>query len=193
MSNTVSNTVLIGELTLERAKMVLQGKKADIVYSDPPWGPGNLRYWRTMNNEGNEVNWKKFLHLFCQVVKDSTNPTSEIFVEMGTRWIDELAAEMASVGIQETQRFECSYRGGAKRYRNFLWHAGTHIVPTELNGGVKMTMGILSAVAKDGAIVFDPCCGKGMSAKCAIKNNMKFVGIELNAKRAAMTQKILTK
>ena len=29
--------------------------KADFIYSDPPWGQGNLRYWQTMNFKMNDV------------------------------------------------------------------------------------------------------------------------------------------
>lgn len=35
--------------------------------------------------------------------------------------------------------------------------------------------------------VFDPCCGKGYTARAAVAAGMKFRGIELNPKRAAVT------
>ena len=28
---------------------LMQQEKADIFYSDPPWGIGNLKYWQTLN------------------------------------------------------------------------------------------------------------------------------------------------
>ena len=178
--------VAVGELTHDMARQVLHGKKADIVYSDPPWGPGNLKYWRTMNNESVEVNWEDFLYLFCSIVSSNTKPSSEIFVEMGCRWVDQLAEQMSLVGIQETHRIDCTYRGGAKRYPNILWHAGSEIDLEHRNGGVTMTKEVLMSVAIPGGLVFDPCCGKGMTAKCALRLDMDFVGIELNPQRAAV-------
>jgi predicted methyltransferase len=35
--------------------------------------------------------------------------------------------------------------------------------------------------------VFDPCCGKGYTARAAVASGMMFRGIELNPKRAAVT------
>ena len=30
---------------------LMLGERADIVYADPPWGPGNLKFWQTMNHK----------------------------------------------------------------------------------------------------------------------------------------------
>ena len=30
---------------------LLEGRKANILYSDPPWGDGNLKFWATMNKK----------------------------------------------------------------------------------------------------------------------------------------------
>jgi 16S rRNA G966 N2-methylase RsmD len=30
---------------------LMEGDKADFIYSDPPWGQGNLTYWQTMNKK----------------------------------------------------------------------------------------------------------------------------------------------
>jgi hypothetical protein len=185
------SAVAVGELTHDRAKLVLQGEKADIVYSDPPWGSGNLKYWRTMNKENIEVDWEEFLLLFCSIVASNTKTGAEIFVEMGCRWVDQLAEQMSAVGIRETQRIECTYRGGAKRYPNILWHSGTDIDLDYRDGGVTMTREVLASVVLPGGVVFDPCCGKGMTAKCAFRLGMGFVGIELNPKRAATALEIV--
>ncbi|MFO7180884.1 MAG: hypothetical protein DIU78_019440, partial [Pseudomonadota bacterium] len=61
-------TVVVGELTLERARDALAGSRADIIYSDPPWGPGNLYFWRTHNGESGRPSWPGFLETFCDVV-----------------------------------------------------------------------------------------------------------------------------
>ena len=34
---------------------LMQNDKADFIYSDPPWGQGNLKYWQTMNFKMNNV------------------------------------------------------------------------------------------------------------------------------------------
>ena len=39
-----------GSITLGIAELMGQ-EKASLVYSDPPWGAGNVRYWQTINNK----------------------------------------------------------------------------------------------------------------------------------------------
>ena len=50
--------------------MFIKTEKFDILYSDPPWGLGNLKFWNTMNAKMNnvnkfEVNWDNFIKCFC--------------------------------------------------------------------------------------------------------------------------------
>lgn len=182
--------IVVGELTLARARAALEDSMADIVYSDPPWGPGNLMYWRTHNGETRRPSWPVFLETFCAIVRESTNHSSHVFVEMGTRWVDELAAQMARNGLVESRRFDCLY--GNPKIPNVLWYSGPGMTtdPSGLSG-VKMTMTALRGVASPGALVFDPCCGKGMTTRCSLRLGMRFAGVELNPKRAKVTQEWL--
>lgn len=182
--------VVVGELTLERARDALAGSRADIIYSDPPWGPGNLYFWRTHNGESGRPSWPGFLETFCDVVAAVKAPRAHVFVEMGLRWVDELAEAMARRGLQERERWQCLY-GNPKR-PNVLWYSGpgADCNPTGMSG-VAMTKHVLSSVARPGALVFDPCCGKGMTARCALRLGMRFAGVELNPKRAEVTRQWL--
>lgn len=184
--------LVVGELTQGRALEALSGEQADIVYSDPPWGPGNLMYWRTHNKETTRPSWDGFLSTFCDVVASAVKPGGHVFVEMGVRWVDELAAAMAIRDIKESARWNCLY--GNPKLPNVLWYAGPGC-GTDPSGlsGVKMTHTALSGVADPGALVFDPCCGKGMTARCAVRLGMRFAGVELNPRRAEVTQRWLTK
>jgi hypothetical protein len=183
-------SLIVGELSLARAREALGGKRAPIVYSDPPWGPGNLMYWRTHNGERARPSWDDFLRLFCRVVSASAAGGAHVFVEMGLRWVDQLAAEMAAVGLPERNRWTCYY--GHPKLPNVLWYSGpgTTTDPSGLSG-VAMTRRALEGVARPSALVFDPCCGKGMTARCALRLGMRFAGVELNPKRAAATRAFL--
>lgn len=184
------NRIIVGELTLQRAREALRGQKADIIYSDPPWGPGNLMYWRTHSGESVRPDWARFLDTFCGVVAATKTNDAHVFVEMGVRWIDELSRAMERYGIRERTRWRVLY-GNPKR-PNMLWYSGPGAPcdPTDMSG-VAMTHHVLSSVARPGAMVFDPCCGKGMTARCALRLGMRFAGVELNPKRAAVTQTFL--
>jgi hypothetical protein len=181
-------TVLVGELSLSLAEQALGGQRAKIVYSDPPWGPGNLMYWRTMNGETERPAWDRFLATFCAVAQASLEPDGHLFVEMGLRWVDELARSMLAVGFSERARWSVLYGPAKKPLTNVLWYSGPGVLcdPTGMRGE-PMTRHILESVATPGALVFDPCCGKGMTARCAVRLGMMFAGVELNPKRAAVT------
>lgn len=182
--------LVVGELTQDRAAQALEGQKARIVYSDPPWGPGNLMYWRTHNKESKRPNWNEFLAMFCNVVASAVEPNAHVMVEMGLRWVDELSEAMAARGIIETRRWDCLY--GNPKLPNVLWYSGSGC-STDPSGlsGVAMTNTALQGIVEPGALVFDPCCGKGMTARCATRLGMRFAGVELNPNRAKVTQKWL--
>ena len=187
-ARAISFRLLVGELTPERADLVLAGERADIVYSDPPWGPGNLAYWRTMNGEKLRPSWPDFLATFCAVAAGSVRPGGHVFVEMGMRWIDDLAAAMAAHGIPERKRWSVQY--GKPLRPNMLWYSGpgASCDPSGMSGEA-MTTHVLQSVVRHGALVFDPCCGKGMTARCALRADMRFAGVEINPDRAAVTRR----
>lgn len=186
--------LVVGELTTTRAAAALACELADIIYSDPPWGPGNLMYWRTHNGETRRPDWATFLSTFCSIVRSSVRPGGHVFVEMGLRWVDDLAEAMRRVGFRESARFGCLYGPASKRLPNVLWYSGPG-TKTDPSGmyGVAMTRRALEGVAAPGALVFDPCCGKGMTARCALRLGMRFAGVELNPRRAAVTKAFLAR
>lgn len=179
--------IVVAPLSMAAARKALDGERAAIVYSDPPWGAGNLMYWRTHNGETDRPDWREFLSTFCDVVVQSVEPGAHVFVEMGVRWVDELAAEMACRGHAECARWTCLY--GSPKRPNMVWYSGpgADCDPTGMSG-VAMTHHVLSAVAVPGALVFDPCCGKGMTARVALRLGMRFAGVELNPTRAAVAR-----
>ena len=128
------------------------------------------------------------------MVKASLNPGGHIFVEMGLRWVDELASAMLAVGFPERARWRVLYGPAKDPLPNMLWYSGPRAScdPTGMRGE-PMTRHVIESVAVPGALVFDPCCGKGMTARCAIRSGMRFAGVELNPKRAAVTTAWLEK
>lgn len=178
----------VGDLASESEELhgLMRGELADIVYSDPPWGQGNLMYWRTHNGEKAKVDWGAFMRKFCRLVANNAKPNAHIFIEMGLRWVDDLAHEMASLGRLESRRWVVLY--GSPKLPNALWYCGPG-EPVDVTGlsGVEMTTRALRSVAKPGALVLDPCCGKGMTARVAMRLGMRFAGNELNPKRLAVT------
>lgn len=183
-------SVLVGDLSVELAMRALAGERASVVYSDPPWGEGNLKYWRTHNGQcGHPVSWSRFLRTLTEVVASALKPGGHLFLEMGCRWVDELSRIMGEAGFPECSRWGVLYGPAKKPIPNVLWYSGPGVTcdPTGMRGE-PMTRHVIDSVAEPDALVFDPCCGKGMTARCAVRAGMRFAGCELNPKRAAITE-----
>lgn len=182
--------LVTGELTMDRAMAATGGEKAWLVYSDPPWGQGNLRYWRTYAGDRTVPDWTAFVATLMSVVSAVRAPGGHVFLETGTRWEEEITDAMAAHGMHVTQRWTCMY--GSPKRPNVLLHSGApvDVDPTGMSG-VAMTSLVVGAVARRGALAFDPCCGKGMTARAAVRHGMRFSGVELNPKRMAVTEKWL--
>jgi len=183
-----SERVVVGALNLERARVALNGELASIVYTDPPWGPGLLTYFHTIAGKSPEEDWPAFLDTLGGVIVSSVRPGGHVFIEMGVDWIEDLAAAMEGVGLEESARWVVQY--GSPKRPSLVWYSGPGVEGCDPTGmsGVAMTRHVLESVREPGALVFDPCCGKGMTARCAVRLGMRFAGVELNAKRAQVTK-----
>lgn len=144
-----------------------------------------VTYFRSLAGDSERTSWDAFLSDFSQAVAVAN--ATHIFIEIGPRWELDILRSMARVGVEMCDRWDVVY--GSKKLPNVLLHAGPPVTcnPTGMSG-VAMTTHVLNSVAVPGALVFDPCCGKGMTARCAVRAGMRFAGVELNPKRATVTQ-----
>lgn len=183
--------LLCGDLTCGVVASLMGDERADVVYSDPPWGPGNQQYWHTMHVRGSapRTSWPLFLESFCQAVTTHRKPDAPVLVEMGMRWVDELDAAMADVGLVATARHTITYGPRAKPLPNTLSVYGA-TVPLALPvppHGEPVTRAALAAVVTPGALVLDPCTGLGMTARVTHTLGGVFRGTEMNAARLERT------
>ena len=179
---------------------VCDGELADIVYSDPPWGEGNLRYWRTQAGDAARPAWSEFVETWTSTVSAALRPDGPMFVEMGLRWEANFARALEAVGRPIRYRWETQYKAGKGLLPVALLYSGPELRgdfnPSPLRGPAlpracvheaARAMGLLGLPAVFRGTVFDPCCGKGYTARAAVAAGMKFRGIELSPKRAGET------
>lgn len=187
--------LLCGDVMAGDVQRVLGRELVDVVYSDPPWGPGNLKYWGTHAKRKQSGDWRKFLDAFCVSVTRAS-PAGVIFVEMGLRWVDELAAIMRACGRAEAARWTVQYKAGNELLPNALWYSGPSLPagfnPTPLRGAA-LPRYCIAPFARPEGIVLDPCCGKGYTARAAVAHGMAFYGLEYNASRLAVSRAWLEK
>jgi hypothetical protein len=177
---------------------------ADMIWADPPWGPGLLSYFYTLNKgRVPKLVWDEFLTTFCGACIQMC-PTGPVYVVMGNQWADEMAERMAEFGLREIDRAIVHYPTGRGAKPCTLWLGSTSPqpkldLPAEIVGSDTKAKSLLRVVVwcikrhQQARIVLDLCCGKGQTAKAAIREGRTFWGLELNPDRAEVTRSILSR
>jgi len=176
---------------------------ADILYSDPPWGEGNLKYWNTINQRDNKneqkenVSLDKFLNiLFSVAVKYCRGP---IIIEYGIRWKASLIDKAKEYKLNSIIVCDAIYKTGSK-FLPLNIHVFSNkdiMLPEDYKDTLKNTSSLqtvrmaIKPFAQAGKIILDPCCGMGKTAAIAKEYDMIFRGNELNKKRLDKTIKLL--
>ncbi len=196
--------VVTGGLEGPAIAELLRRGTADMIWADPPWGQGLLRYFYTLNkNRVARIDWDEFLTLFCGACLQMC-PEGPIYVAMGNKWTEGLAKRMSEFGVREIDREIVYYPTGAGPRPCTLWLGATVDqpplnVPAEVVGSSTKARSLLRVVVwclqrhPKANIVLDLCCGKGQTARAAIRENRTFWGLELNPDRAEVTRKILNR
>lgn len=172
---------------------MLQGTKAKLLYSDPPWGDGNLKYWVTMNkkmtgNEFSPLSYRQLLDRIYEIIDKYVE--GHIMIETGPRWVDALLADLGAKYFN-ARSIKLEYSGGLPC---FLVYASTSPdvnytgVPVNKTGQ-KVVSELVGAVTNPGDVVIDPCCGMGYTAQACLNSGALFRGNEFNVKRIEKTIK----
>lgn len=184
---------------------LMLGEKADFIYSDPPWGQGNLRYWQTINKrhtgkEPSEINYAEFLPFFFGLVSKYARDLAVI--EYGVGWRDDVIKVASDAGLQHLGVYTSLYK--ASKLLPLDVHvfskSGVVTIPENFESkclelrGVHLVKYIFDALMpKNSQIVLDPMCGMGYTAQAACDNGVRFFGNELNEKRLEKTKARLRK
>jgi len=165
--------------------------KVDAIYTDPPWGSANLKYWRTMNGErGAAVDWQAFLNRLFTIFKTHC-PFGPWYIETGTRFVTDV---IDASPISCSKRWKCRYRAGSKWLPNVLLLFGgvepKATLAESKRTGLPLVLWALGDMPP-GSTVLDPCCGLGTTAKACLRLGLNFCGNELNPNRLERTRKIL--
>jgi hypothetical protein len=165
------------------------------VYSDPPWSPGNEKFWRTHARKAlPELPRDGDYGSFCRawwslaVLSDA----EDIFVEQSIK--PEWAAHFLNAGRsfhkEPMESWEVVYSGGPNR----LYHYGLTPLDADPTGmkGEPMTARVFDALSEPGAVL-EPCVGLGMTSRQAFRTDRSLVGSEINPERLARAIRWLEK
>jgi DNA modification methylase len=189
---------------MEGIKGLIPGGKVDFIYSDPPWGDANLKYWQTMNAKMNgaerqDTGLTQFLEQLFNVIQSVSKPTTVVFIEYGQQWVDRIEQQADRIGLQ-IQAISTPVYGSPPRPLKLLTMAYEPLnLPADYQTSIDESTGFntLSAATAPfslaGKAILDPCCGLGYTARLAVQTGATFYGNELNRARLEKTKAILRK
>lgn len=172
------------------------GRRVAVVYSDPPWNPGNEKWWRRHAGAEPPTDYNHLLDAWCACVaafeplhvfcEQSVNPKHRaMFTDAVARcpgWafplIEQWMVYYGSPGSRSCSR------------PNTLLHFGHEPIATDPTGmsGEAMTRTVFDGLRlAPGDLVADPCMGKGMTSRQAHLHGLECIGTELNAARLDKT------
>lgn len=154
----------------------------DMIYCDPPWTLGNVNSFVTKNHSSKYIsNFKDFYtQLFAQV---GVIAPRVCFLEIGKKHVDEFNTEMGKL-FPTVQVWKTTYY---KKHPCFLLRGGYEPASFDYTGSDDEDTPSLAIRNESPSCVADLCTGRGLTAVSAISQNKRFVGIELNPRRMAVT------
>lgn len=171
-----------GDLLEDHWERFYGDKQIDLVYSDPPWGAGLAKMFRTMNGQkGKNAEYEKLMNRWADVASSAKRGA---FGEMGKGWERDLCRPMQERGWYMMVEFEVTYSGGKPCLVQFFkpqWEQDNIPPLYDLTGAtlVKTAMSITSP----GQSVADPTIGLGHTLRAGHGMGLRVYGMELNPKR----------
>lgn len=173
----------------------LVDRPVDILYSDPPWGDSYMKMFATHTQKATgtrpvQPSYQALCDRYADLIQRYVREW--VFIEDGVRaykpMLDAVSPHLAAVDVLSMKY------GDDLSAVLIVGRRTPGPLPTlHLEGlkGLPFVKHVLGTVARPGAVVLDPCCGAGYTAKAAVFHGMTFLGNELNPARLQKTMDYL--
>lgn len=199
--------IVVGGASLETAQSLMPTQReADLVYTDPPWGPSTLHMFDTMNKSAYQE-WETFCSKLAAAIDWAAKGPVGIF--MGTKWMDDTLRPLQARGFHVIQRTVLEYGSpvwweslGRKKRLEATYaqlDRDPNVLAVRWPSLTLHGMATISDVIKQtlpdsvGKVIYDPCAGFGIVPKAALKHGAIFRGSDINESRLSVTAQILQK
>lgn len=160
----------------------------DMLYTDPPWSDGNVKYFETIMLKQTGIEAPKhshrelYTHLFT--LADTALP---MLVEFSIKGYEPMVELAESLGHSLNAISSATY--GARPNKSLIMQFNTsHRIEDNLHGAA-----LVSAAMQlhQPEVVFDPFAGIGFTANIVIKEGFTYTGSELNPARYERAAKVI--
>lgn len=190
------HAVTLGSLTGPQLDALVD-RPVDILYSDPPWGDQYLRMFATHTQKATgtrpeQPSYQALCDRYAELVE--RHVTEWVFIEDGIRAYKPML-EAVSPHLATVEVLPMTYGDDLSAVLIVGRRTPGPLPELSLAGlkGLPFVKHVLRAVARPGAVVLDPCCGAGYTAKAAVFHGMTFLGNELNPARLRKTTDYLAR
>jgi hypothetical protein len=180
---------LCGDLMTSDGDAVLhEAGTVDAVYTDPPWGKGEARRFRTLSGvDGGQaapVDWYAFS---LRMAGLWSHCSGDVWVAMSPLALDPMLSAAQQQGASEIARWPAHFQG--RRCDLLLLRYEDGLPPHRQLKGVEVWgegARVLDGLPR-GSTVVDWCFGLGSAPLACVNGGWRFVGSELSPKRMATT------
>ncbi len=159
-----------------------------LLYTDPPWGQANASSFRRKADLEGAANYVAFRRALCRIIAELGAPA---VVEMGLRWVNDWRYELQNLGCPVVHVVQGTYyRTKPMAYIIVAPRPLAHRLGAALTGvddDRSPGYAIDTVAPPPGSVIFDPCCGRGLTARYTVSRGHHFLGNELAPYRAAAT------
>ena len=177
----VGNHILAcGDLELDEGRKLLEyvGENPDLTYCDPPWTPALATGFRTKAGVPQKVQFNALLN---RIVDACHYAKGAVFIEMGKQHIDDLKAICEAHGALVMEVWDTTYDG---KVPSKLLRAG--FSDAARRQPAKTPYAAIYDFTEPGALIWDPCLGRGLTATSAASAGRRAIGLELSPRRLAV-------
>lgn len=156
-----------------------------VLVCDPPWNSGNATAFRTKANMPRKVS---FPALMQRVLACAGASVAEAWVEMGPSGESAFLTVAQAEGWHLTERFPVTYYKKHPCAMLLLTRTGTASGPMPVLIGrddMDVIDDILLARTQPGDAILDPCLGRGLMLRAALRTGRVCYGTELHPRRLA--------
>lgn len=162
--------------------------QVDMIYTDPPWNPGNFKMFYTHAKALQKREYGYFLDVLVGVLARKC-PNGLVAMDMGIPKIAALDFRLKAHGYTKLAQNVTEYSGGECLTFIGSFRSGWALPhPAKIPGslkGLQVIRHVMGILEQAGSTFFDPCCGKLVFAREAMKRGMTVYGCELNPAKLA--------
>lgn len=161
---------------------------ADMIYCDPPWNLGNVNSFITKNGGSDYHNsFDQFYTAFFEAIRKIS--AKVCYLEIGNQY-KEVFQNLLQGHYKHVQSWEITYN---RKHLSYLLRAADEEIIYDFTGIDDLFTPEIAIKIENCHIIGDLCTGRGLTAVSAMKQGKRFVGIELNQRRMAVTIEKMTK